>query len=392
MTFKDKGLEKMIRDTLGKPQGEVTVEELESIEVIVPSYYRVISDISELKYCKNLKKLEFPSDDRQPITTIKQIDALSELTELKELTLACNWVLSDISPLKNLKKLEVLKLYGNAIEDISVLKELPALRILYLGENPIQDFSPISGMTELVELGLPRLRDNSILSAFTKLQALNIVSCDPYVLNHIVGAKQLSKLTVSSAEHDLDVTALAELSHLRKLEIYAKKIIGAEAISSLKELELLRIQGLTEIDSIQFPESLRVLWLPWQGGIRSIASLKHLHQLQLLEAGWNDIADIEPIRQLVNLEHLALHCNHISDICALANMTNLKCLVLSQNQITDIAPLGNLKNLTNLHLAQNQIEDFSPIYSLPNLVAVNIKENPAQVDTSKFAKKGIYFF
>ena len=228
MTFKDKALEKLIRDNLGKTEGEITVEELESIEVIVPGYYRGISDISDLKYCKNLKKLVFPSDDRRPMTTLKQIDALSELTELKELTLTYNRVLSDISPLAKLKKLEVLDLSGNAIEDISPLKDLSALRVLHLTSNPIRDGSPIAGMSELVDLSLPMLQDYSILSVFSKLQKLNILSSDPHVLNHVVGATQLTELTVSAADSDLDLTALAEFPHLRNLNAFAKTLTGAE--------------------------------------------------------------------------------------------------------------------------------------------------------------------
>ena len=79
-----------------------------------------------------------------------------------------NNLISDVSPLRNLKQLENLNLDANVIKDVSPLAELKRLEVLYLENNNISDVSPLAGLTNLERLDLRNnaISDFSLLSGF----------------------------------------------------------------------------------------------------------------------------------------------------------------------------------------------------------------------------------
>ena len=62
--------------------------------------------------------------------------------------------ISDITPLRNLKKLESLDIGYNAVSDLGPLAQLENLQYLNLGENKITDISPLKNLTNLTFLSL----------------------------------------------------------------------------------------------------------------------------------------------------------------------------------------------------------------------------------------------
>jgi len=147
VTFPDGNLEVVIRDALGKPEGEeITVADLvELTELRV--WFGHITDLSGLEYCTGLNELNLDWNQ------ISDISPLSSLTSLTRLTLVSNQI-SDISPLSNLTSLTRLYLYGNQISDISPLSNLTSLTELNLSQNQISDITPLSNLTSLTYLSL----------------------------------------------------------------------------------------------------------------------------------------------------------------------------------------------------------------------------------------------
>jgi small GTP-binding protein len=111
-----------------------------------------ISDISPLRELKRIEELRL--DNNQ----ITDISPLRGLTQLKKLTLPENQI-SDISPLRELKRIEELRLDNNQITDISPLGELTQLKELNLHENQISDIFPLKELTQVTALDL---RNNKI--------------------------------------------------------------------------------------------------------------------------------------------------------------------------------------------------------------------------------------
>ena len=113
--------------------------------------------ISLVRYCKNLKALDFGHN------AVRDLSFLYELPELRVLIMAVNYV-TDITPLASLKHLEYLEMFNNYVTDLSPIANLTNLIDLNIGWNRIQDLSPILGLKNLKRLwcGLATDRDNRV--------------------------------------------------------------------------------------------------------------------------------------------------------------------------------------------------------------------------------------
>lgn len=164
ITFSDKVLEKLVRDSIAKPTGELTPADL--------------SAIKELVY----------SGKNEPITSLNGIEHLTALTKLD---LAFNQI-SDISPIANLTNLTGLYLTSNRISNIGPLAKLTKLTDLTLGNNDIIDIGPLSGMKDMEHLVLDtnKIVDISPIQELTKMRWLYIYT------NAITNISTLNKLTL----------------------------------------------------------------------------------------------------------------------------------------------------------------------------------------------------
>lgn len=158
VTFKDINVEKVVRNLINKPTGDIYNCDVEKITSLNIDYRGV-----------------------------KYIDGIENLTNLQDLTAGENQI-SDLSPLKNLTNLQYIYLNNNQISDISPLKELYNLKKLYLGasisfdnnrnlvksENVISDVSPLKDLTNLQELnlGFNQINDISPLEGLYNLRKL----------------------------------------------------------------------------------------------------------------------------------------------------------------------------------------------------------------------------
>lgn len=118
------------------------------------NYYNSITDITPLKSLTNLETLSLSG------LQLTNVDAISNLTNLKELQMYAtllDWnsdTAPDITPIKNLSKLEILNLGKNNIKDVTVLRKLKNLKQLLLSLNKISDITPLKDLSNLEELDL----------------------------------------------------------------------------------------------------------------------------------------------------------------------------------------------------------------------------------------------
>ena len=153
--WKDAALEAKMREITGISSGDIM--------------YSDVKDITMLY-------LDNPYDAADDVK-IKDISALSELTNLEKLYLGYNQI-SDISALSSLTNLEVMFLNSNSISDISALGSLTNLTFLSMLDNQISDISALSGLTNLEELYLNynQISDISALRNMTYLTTLDIMN------------------------------------------------------------------------------------------------------------------------------------------------------------------------------------------------------------------------
>ncbi len=111
------------------------------------------------------------------------IEEVGKLTQVRELNLDENNI-NEISPLANLKNLEVLKIgqttngMSNRISDLTPLESLTNLRILEITNCQISDISPLQNLTNLKELNL----SNNYITDITPLE--NLTDLTYLMLHH----------------------------------------------------------------------------------------------------------------------------------------------------------------------------------------------------------------
>lgn len=213
--IEDAKLLKVINKNLGKNRADnqkVTVEEMESLtELSIFLKEDGSADFSESAKYSILGKptsLKGTKDFKFAVTRgMKSIKGLEYAKNLKKLKLNENEI-SDISPLKNLIKLEYLEIQRNRIVDVNPLKNLTNLKFLKLYNNLIEDIAPLSNLTNLTGLDLH--------------------------YNVTVGGDESHKIISKGIT---DISALKNLKKLEFLDISANRI---EDISILKNFDKIK--------------------------------------------------------------------------------------------------------------------------------------------------------
>jgi Leucine-rich repeat (LRR) protein len=184
--FSDPVLEAKVREAMGKPTGDITVEEAKAVLKLdlsnesfddMNSQNGGIRDISDLKYFTGLEELNLSFNDISdftPLAELKSIKSLGftgvrpkDLSVLKGLTnmtcLIFDWTCDEsqwrngnvsLDFMADMKDLEIFSAIGGGIKDISALGGLTNIWSLFLENNAITDISSLSNLTKLKELKL----------------------------------------------------------------------------------------------------------------------------------------------------------------------------------------------------------------------------------------------
>ncbi len=209
VVFDDAALEASIREALGKPEGDITradaetLTELELSQLGVEKDQPIIHSLSALQYFTNLTYLglgfavQNAQDPQAPI----DLSVIANLTNLESLQMA-GVVVDDLSPLAKLDRLMSLTLYnGDQPLDLTPLANLTNLQALTLRNNKITDLSPLAGMSNLRYLDLEgnQITDVSPLAGLTGLERLYLID------NPISDFSPLAEVRSDLVEWDFEV-------------------------------------------------------------------------------------------------------------------------------------------------------------------------------------------
>ena len=203
------------------------------------------SDLSALAGLTNLEDLYLYLDG------VSDLNGLSGMSQLKSLVLTGNMEIADLSPLAGLTKLQSLEvpLGGeNVGVDLSPLAGLADLRTLRTGSN-VTDLSPLSGLTGLRELDLTyggysardskEYRSLEPLSSLTGLTSLTIRNLWVSDLSPLSGLTKLRSLTIYNGASIEDLSPLAGLTGLKSLTIRgARHELDTSAVSQVSQISI----------------------------------------------------------------------------------------------------------------------------------------------------------
>ena len=209
VVFDDAALEASIREALGKPEGDITradaetLTELELSQLGVEKDQPIIHSLSALQYFTNLTYLGlgFAVQNAQNSQAPIDLSVIANLTNLESLQMA-GVVVDDLSPLAKLDRLMSLTLYnGDQPLDLSPLSGLVNLVALTLRNNKITDLSPLAGMSNLRYLDLEgnQITDVSPLAGLTGLERLYLID------NPITDFSPLAEVRSDLVEWDFEV-------------------------------------------------------------------------------------------------------------------------------------------------------------------------------------------
>ena len=166
-----------------------------------------------------------------------------------------------------------------------------------------------------------------------------------------------------------DLTGIEFATHLKVLWLDGEEIVPGTWSNSNSVSDLSPLAGLTHLEKLD-------LWVNSVSDISALAGLTNLKHLGLVG---NNISDVSVLAGLTNLESLFLDSNSASDISSLVGLTQLTRLGLDGNNISDVSVLAGLTNLTWMRLNNNNISDLSPLVAntgLGNGDEVYVQNNP----------------
>jgi internalin A len=244
VTFADPNVEAQIRDTIGKPHGDLCHSDLERIESLVLNG-QLVSDLSGIEECTELKALAIHMRDEcdlRPLSGLTELTSLiiydigdgnrtadlswvEGLTRLEYLDLVCLGI-TDVSPLSHLSSLSHLAIVGGRVDDVTPLAGLRSLEVLTLGSNRIADIGPLAGLCSLTSLSLD---DNAIAD-----------------ISPLAGLSNLCELGLGGNRIE-DISPIAGLDSLNFVRLWSNRI---EDISPLVENK-----GLGQGDAVYIPDN-----------------------------------------------------------------------------------------------------------------------------------------
>ena len=269
--------------------------------------YRKDKNDTEI-YEKDMEQLEsfairgFDEETFEPFEgdqQIKSLVGLEKAVNLKQLTISNNWEdsrgsLRDISPLRGLKNLELLRLSHNDIIDITPLEGLTNLKHLFISHNQIENIEAVKNLTNLESLdfarnkGSKRISDITPIANLTKLKLLGLSDAN---IPNISVLKDLVNLEIFMSDHSQleDISVLKNAKNLTKLYLDGNKIEDVSVIKDLVELKELYLRN-NMISKIDFSKLSKLEDVNVQGNkISDYSSLENLNALKYVNVSEQNI-------------------------------------------------------------------------------------------------------
>ncbi|HNW85697.1 MAG TPA: leucine-rich repeat domain-containing protein [Candidatus Limiplasma sp.] len=421
IVFTDAPLEAKVRESMGKPTGDITVSEAASVSRLdlggreeIPDSDR-IHDIESLRYFTNITSLALFNQSLTDIGALSALQSLktidltnNRITDLsplegsgvEELWLAGNQI-SDISPLATLNKVQQLDLRVNQIADYSPLAGLSTLKKLYLNENATQDCSP------LIPLGATLEETDFTMAVPAATLTGGIVFGDDVLESKIrealnkpegdITAETAATLTWLDASLPGDaaddsriksIDALRYFVNLDGINLNNNAVSDITPLKGLTRLTQLWLNGNPLEDKTPLGDMTGLIRLGFDGGFQALPFLASLTQLEELNIGGCKTLPPE-ILGMKKLKTLCAAGGELSDISLLEQMPQLTALDISWNLVSDLSPIKDLK-LVELYIAGDPITDYSPLrnsadtlqgtdFNTALVTAYNVPEDPLPI-------------
>ncbi len=369
--FLDEKIEQMVRVALNKASGTI--------------YYRELENIKQLSNAKR--------GDIEISGEIKTLNDLLVMPNLSEVTLYDEPLITDYSPIFQLKQLSNLTLSGCNIDDGTVKQfgSLVWLSSLNIDNNAVSDLSFMKNMSILKSFSAANnmLKDISVLSNFTNLRELNVAN---NLLTELDPLSSLTSLKTLDVSFNLisNLSPLSALTSVTELNIAGNTVKQLDPIARLTKIQILNLSdnpvtALSALANFTNLEELRI-----DGTlIVSLSGISGIETLKTLDCSRTTITDFSPLAAM-NVINLTAMQSAITLADSLALASSVEMLNISTNNILDVSPLTLLENLKVLNISNNPVTNVGVLATAQSLKTISCANVPlTQADVVEFQNAGI---
>jgi len=223
-------------------------DERQNLSNTISSYDTVYMDaeVVHAKLSGILKQTQLDISNHEKIRTLSPT---SELSELKELNCS-NTLISNLFPIRNLNRLEILDFSNTPVDDLSPLNYSTTLKELNCSFTLIDNLSPIEGLVnlEMLECNGIKITD---LNFTEKLHKLKTLDCSETKILDLSPLKHLTAIETFdiSGTKITNLDSLVYAGTLKYLNCENSSVTSIKPLAQLEYLEVLRISN-TEISSL----------------------------------------------------------------------------------------------------------------------------------------------
>ncbi|MFA9477743.1 NACHT domain-containing NTPase [Phycisphaerales bacterium AB-hyl4] len=265
-----------------------------------------VADFSGFQYFNSLRRLRVLNCWSAPT-----LSPLRDLPRLESLRLSRNSRIENLEDLRGLSHLTSLALsHFRALKDIEGLTSLPSLQVLGLnGTGPAIDLEPLGLLHNLKEL--------SLLYTF------------PGEAHYLSSLTQLKRLSLSDGS-DIPGSVFRSLASLEGIHVHYSHIsVVMEMLRNAQSVQATDLTACKFHDDIRFTDAIsriRALSIRFPENLDTLAGIEKAEGLTQLMLGYaSQVADLGPVSSLRKLERIAiLGCPLIDDLTPLERLPKLK--------------------------------------------------------------------
>lgn len=265
----------------------------------------------------------------------------------------------------------VLDLSDNDIETLESISHLaPFIKELYIGRNNISDLTPIKEFKHLniLSVSSTNITNIDVVRGFPDLRVLNLDNCNFIEsFDPILSCLSLTDIYVSETNiYSLDF--LRNCISLRIVHASSTGIDNIEVLRNKNSLIDLDISGTAILDLSPLNDKIYLQSLLIdQTGVTNIEILRNKPFLTYLRMDETEIEDISPIENSHNLYHLTIKNTLVSDISVLRNMNSLEEINIENCNIKDISPLFECSNLQYVYMKGVNVENYMELVEMESM-------------------------
>jgi hypothetical protein len=258
--------------------------------------------------------------------------------------------ISTIGEIKSPEKLRVLIVLGGYAEFSALAPNLINLRALSFAETDFEDASSLTGLAEL-----------------NHLKYIDLSSTRVADISSLANIKKLSWLELGRT-HVSDISPLTNLESLNILDIANTEVFDISPLQENTSITWLSISDtkVSDIKPLAKLKELRSLHLD-RTKISNISPARALKKLRILSFSDCNVKNLAPLEKLEHLEKLMLNNTLVHDVSSLKNLSSLKVLSFENTKIKDISQLSDLYGLRQLYITKSQKIDTTPMTNIKGL-------------------------